>query len=279
MFSSVESCRTKRANKRLVASSIMAIRYNFSPRPSSQSCSLVSHCTSSPNRLRRGRQTCTCLTRAFFPCHNLARIIHSRTVSLLTAMPCFLRKYSQAKVGPNPWYTGADKISTASCSVLAAIFRFEPRTGKFEVYISYGFANPHGHVFDRWGQNFVTDGTGNVNYFAAGFSGRVEFPSKHKGYKPYFKQRTRPCAGTEILSSKHFPDECQGNLLIANVIGFQGIHQYRYEDEGSGFTAVATTASISSSLGQMSLRRISLPLASMPSTSRSMSKRMVPAMA
>jgi len=43
MFGSVESLGTKRATSSLVASSIMWIRYNFSPRPSSQSCSLVSH--------------------------------------------------------------------------------------------------------------------------------------------------------------------------------------------------------------------------------------------
>src|SRR5450755_2055325 len=85
MFSSVESCRTKRANNRLVASSIMAIRYSFSPRPSNQSCSLVSHCTSSPNRLRRGRQTCTCWIFSFFARHSLPRIIHVRTVSLLAS--------------------------------------------------------------------------------------------------------------------------------------------------------------------------------------------------
>jgi hypothetical protein len=36
------------ATTREVASSIMAIRYSFSPRPSNQSCSLVSHCSSSP---------------------------------------------------------------------------------------------------------------------------------------------------------------------------------------------------------------------------------------
>ncbi len=46
----------------------------------------------------------------------------------------------------------------------AGVYRYEPRTQKFEVYVSYPFANPHGHVFDRWGQDFVTDGTGNVNY-------------------------------------------------------------------------------------------------------------------
>lgn len=120
----------------------------------------------------------------------------------------------------------------------AGVYRYEPRAQKFDVYVSYGFANPHGHVFDRWGQDFITDGTGNVNYFAAGFSGHVDFPRKHAGYQPYFNQRTRPCAGTEILSSRHFPDESQGNLLNANVIGFQGILQYRYAEKDSGFTAV-----------------------------------------
>src|SRR5262249_24911380 len=33
----------------------------------------------------------------------------------------------------------------------AGVFRYEPRTQRFEVYITFGFANPHGHVFDRWG--------------------------------------------------------------------------------------------------------------------------------
>lgn len=119
----------------------------------------------------------------------------------------------------------------------AGVFRYEPRAQKFEVYVSYGFANPHGHVFDRWGQDFVTDGTGNVNYYAAAFSGHVDFPNKHSGLQPFFQQRIRPCAATEILSSRHFPDELQGNYLNCNVIGFQGILQYQFKDNGSGFGA------------------------------------------
>ncbi len=119
----------------------------------------------------------------------------------------------------------------------AGVFRFEPRTHKFDVYVSYGFANPHGHVFDRWGQDFVTDGTGNVNYYAAAFSGHIEFPHKHNSVRPFFQQRTRPCPGTEILSSRHFPDHLQGNYLVGNVIGFQGILQYKFRDDGSGFGA------------------------------------------
>src|SRR5690606_38095559 len=39
----------------------------------------------------------------------------------------------------------------------AGIYRYEPRTEKLDVFVSYGFANPWGHVFDRWGQNFVAD--------------------------------------------------------------------------------------------------------------------------
>jgi putative heme-binding domain-containing protein len=119
----------------------------------------------------------------------------------------------------------------------AGVYRYEPRTKKFEVYVGYNFANPHGHVFDRWGQDFVTDGTGAVNYFAAPFSGKAEYPTRRAGYKPFFPQKTRPCPGTEILSSRHFPSEWQGDYLIANVIGFQGIMRYKMKDDGSGFGA------------------------------------------
>src|ERR1017187_4328258 len=125
MFSTVESLTTKRANHRLVASSIMLISKISSPRPSSQSWSLVSHCTSSPNRLRRGRHSCTFSTRCLRGRHNLAPIIHCRTVSRLTSISCFLARYSAASVGPNPRYTGCDRIVTASCSVSALILRLD----------------------------------------------------------------------------------------------------------------------------------------------------------
>ncbi|HKB38656.1 MAG TPA: PVC-type heme-binding CxxCH protein, partial [Gemmataceae bacterium] len=117
----------------------------------------------------------------------------------------------------------------------AGVFRYEPRTQKFDVYITYGFANPHGHVFDRWGQDIVYDGTGANPYHAALFSGHLEYPQKHSPPPQVYKQRTRPCPGVEVLSSRHFPRENQGNLLVANVIGFQGILQYKVEDDGASF--------------------------------------------
>lgn len=117
----------------------------------------------------------------------------------------------------------------------AAVYRYEPRTHKFEVYVSYDFANPHGHVFDRWGEDFVMDGTGAEPYIGACFSGLTYFPNRHKRAPKLYEQRTRPCPGMEILSSREFPPEMQGNLLVANVIGFLGILQYKITDKDAGF--------------------------------------------
>jgi putative heme-binding domain-containing protein len=131
--------------------------------------------------------------------------------------------------------------------VNAGVFRYEPRSQKFDVYVTYGFANPHGHVWDRWGEDFVYDGTGANPFHGALFSGHLEYPQKHGRTPQVYQQRTRPCPGVEILSSRHFPKENQGNLLVANVIGFQGILQYKVQDKGGSFTAVETEPIVYSS--------------------------------
>src|SRR5437899_6405815 len=79
------------------------------------------------------------------------------------------------------------------------------------------------------------DGTGAEPYIRACFSGRTYFPQRHKRAPKLYDQRTRPCPGMEILSSRQFPDSMQGNLLVPNVIGFLGILQYKIADTNSGF--------------------------------------------
>ena len=119
----------------------------------------------------------------------------------------------------------------------AAVFRFEPRTWKFESYVSYPFANPWGHTFDRWGQDFVADASGGANYFAAAFSGQVDFPDKHGSLGQILKMQWRPTSGCELVSSRNFPEDTQGDYLLNNVIGFQGVLRYRMREDGSGFHA------------------------------------------
>ncbi|MFO1497656.1 MAG: PVC-type heme-binding CxxCH protein [Verrucomicrobiota bacterium] len=116
----------------------------------------------------------------------------------------------------------------------AAIYRYEARSSKFETYISYGFANPHGRVFDYWGNDLVTDATGNNTYFGPAFSGHLDYPAKHPALNEFWNRPSRPCPGTGILSSSHFPEEFQNNFLNCNVIGFQGIFRVKVKEEGSG---------------------------------------------
>lgn len=117
-----------------------------------------------------------------------------------------------------------------------AVFRYEPRTQKFDVYVAYNFANPHGHVFDKWGQDIVVDGTGANPFHAPLFStylpGANVGGNKHSRPPQVYQQRTRPCGGMEIMSSKHFPPEWEGNLAVTNCIGFQGILRYKISDNG-----------------------------------------------
>lgn len=117
------------------------------------------------------------------------------------------------------------------------VFRYEPRTQKTDIYVTFGFANPHGHVFDAWGKDIVWDGTGAQPYHALLFSGDMDFPNKHGRPPQVYQQRTRPCSGTEVLSSSHFPEEHRGNILVLNVIGFQGILQYKPKEQGSSLGA------------------------------------------
>jgi putative heme-binding domain-containing protein len=129
----------------------------------------------------------------------------------------------------------------------AGVFRYEPRTQKFDVYVTFPFANPHGHVFNRWGQDIVVDGTGSNPFDAALFSGYLPFPQKHNRPPQVYQQRTRPCPGIEILSSRHFPDEFQGNLLVGNVIfPTQGILRYKIEEKGSSFSGTELEPIVSS---------------------------------
>lgn len=118
----------------------------------------------------------------------------------------------------------------------AAVFRYEPRTERFRVFVSYPFANPWGHIFDSYGQNFIADASDGSNYFGTAMTGRVDHPRKHARMKT-FTSAVRPTCGIEFVSSRHFPESAQGNLLVNNCIGFQGIKRHRVFDDGSGFSS------------------------------------------
>lgn len=108
------------------------------------------------------------------------------------------------------------------------VHRFNPRTFEMEFHFPIG-PNPHGDVFDQWGYQFANDGTtGTGSYVNIG---------KGIGNKLWFEKRVRPVSSTGILSSSHFPDENQGNFLIANTIGVLGVLQHEVKYDGADITA------------------------------------------
>lgn len=134
----------------------------------------------------------------------------------------------------------------------SGVWRYDPRTEQLDVHASLAFANPWGHVFDAWGQNFICDASSGFNYWGVTISGEVNYPDKHAGgamaggltnpgsiikrEPPHFiVKRTRPSSGCEIVASRHFPPEAQGNFLINNVIGDRSVLRHTMADAKSGF--------------------------------------------
>ena len=97
------------------------------------------------------------------------------------------------------------------------------------------FPNPHGHVFDLWGRNIVFDATGGQPFYGPSFSTKKYYPAMETRNAPQpGNVRVRPVGGTDILSSRHFPEAMQGNLIVLNVIGFRGLLNYRLSEDGAG---------------------------------------------
>ena len=127
----------------------------------------------------------------------------------------------------------------------AGVWRYDPRTEDMRVFASVPFANPWGHVFDKWGQDFIADASDGLNYWAAPMSGQIPYPQKHPGgwiaNKGWDKlplvipRRIRPTSGCELVSSRQFPKSSQGNYLLNNVIGFQGVLQHSLADSEAGY--------------------------------------------
>jgi glucose/arabinose dehydrogenase len=115
------------------------------------------------------------------------------------------------------------------------IYRFEPRTWKLEVYVPHNFPNPHGHVYDSWGRDILFDATGGQPFYGPSFSTKKYFPAAETNNAPRpGSVRSRPVGGAEILGSRHFPEEMQGNVAVLNVIGFKGLFNYKLEEDGAG---------------------------------------------
>ena len=117
-------------------------------------------------------------------------------------------------------------------------FRYSPQRGHLERTAQLSIPNPWGIAFDDWGQDFYlhTSSTGigwmlpsSVKPTSYGAKAPVSPNLAPQGHE------VRPTSGLEFVSSRHFPDEVQGDMLLCNNIGFLGIKQHKIEDDGTGY--------------------------------------------
>jgi mono/diheme cytochrome c family protein/glucose/arabinose dehydrogenase/lysophospholipase L1-like esterase len=116
-------------------------------------------------------------------------------------------------------------------------YRFNPKRRHLERTAQISIPNPWGIIFDDWGQPiFASTSNPDVRWMLPSTMVNVygvESPMDESIIED--DHRVRPTSGLEIVSSRHFPEEMQGDLLINNTIGFLGMKQHRLYDRGTGF--------------------------------------------
>lgn len=120
-------------------------------------------------------------------------------------------------------------------------YRYDPNRKHLERTAQLPIPNPWGIVFDDWGQQFFLHTSGPTMTWMQPGTIKPFYGKASPGPRDLLQQdqRVRPTSGIEIVSSRHFPDEVQGDILLNNTIGYLGIKQHQIMDdpESAGYTS------------------------------------------
>jgi len=116
-------------------------------------------------------------------------------------------------------------------------FRYCPKRKQLIRYAQLNIPNPWGTAYDAYGQGFFLHTSGpSVSWMLPG-SVNSRYGVSMGAANVLTDHMMRPTSGLEFVSSRHFPDDIQGDLLMNNCIGFLGAKQHRIIEDGSGFKA------------------------------------------
>ena len=116
-------------------------------------------------------------------------------------------------------------------------FRYDINRKKLDRIAQLSIPNPWGIAFDEWGQVFYAETSGpDVTWMTPGtVKPRYGEATPTPPNIIEENHRVRPTSGLEFISSRHFPDEVQGDMLINNTIGFLGTKEHIMHEDGSGY--------------------------------------------
>ncbi|MCK0157014.1 GDSL-type esterase/lipase family protein [Cellulophaga sp. F20128] len=112
-------------------------------------------------------------------------------------------------------------------------YRYSPQRHHLERTAQLSIPNPWGIAFDEWGQNFFEHTSGPDMTWMMPGTIKPRYGNANPRPKNLLENahRVRPTSGLEFVSSSHFPDEVQGDILINNTIGFLGAKQHSIVDD------------------------------------------------
>ncbi|HEA22278.1 MAG TPA: c-type cytochrome [Pricia antarctica] len=112
-------------------------------------------------------------------------------------------------------------------------YRYSPQRHYLERTAQLSIPNPWGIAFDNWGQPFFehTSGPSATWMMPGTILPRYGVSSPIPENLIEKEHLVRPTSGLEFVSSRHFPENTQGDMLIANTIGFLGIKEHEMVDD------------------------------------------------
>jgi putative heme-binding domain-containing protein len=124
------------------------------------------------------------------------------------------------------------------------MWHFRPESGRLEVFMK-GLVNPWGHVFDDWGQSFMTDGAGGrgIN-FVFPRSVFVTSPGASRTVTGLNPGQPKLCS-LEVVSGTHVPEDWVGTLLAPDFRGHR-INCFKLSDNGSAYVSTKVEDLVSS---------------------------------
>ncbi|MBL9152626.1 MAG: c-type cytochrome [Verrucomicrobiales bacterium] len=124
------------------------------------------------------------------------------------------------------------------------MWHFRPETRRLEPFM-LGLVNSWGHVFDDWGQSFMTDGAGGQGInFVFPRSVFLSSPGASRILSGLNPGQPKHC-GVEVLTGRHLPDDWQGTLAAPDFRGHR-INRFRLSDNGSAYTSTQVDDLVSS---------------------------------
>ncbi len=115
-------------------------------------------------------------------------------------------------------------------------YRYSPRRKRVIRYAQFKIPNPWGIAFDDYGQDFFLHTSGTSLSWMMPGSVRPVYGVNMPAPDLITAQSVRPTSGLEFVSSRHFPDEVQGDILLNNTIGFLGAKQHKIIEFGTDYT-------------------------------------------